>query len=448
MRKFKCNILVVGVGGAGGNAINNMFINKLSGVELLLVNTDAQVLWESSIPDDRKIMLGENTATKGLGAGSDPEKAKQAAEESLDQFIPYLENIDMVFFTAGMGGGTGTGSTEVLAQTAKEMGKLVIGVVTSPFDFEGGRRQKIAEEGINKLKHSIDTLIVIPNENLFKISGDRTTFVEAFKMADDVLYKTVQGITSLITDSGLINLDFADVKSVMSNRGFSIVGFGDNLKLNSNNIINHHLDKDDKNHDKLLSEDYSLTSSMNVRKKIEDVIMDAMTHPLLDEKFDIGTSEAALLHIVGGVNLTLFDVDAVSKRVHNEIKNPDVHILIGATILDNLDPDDFKILIVATGVEYKEEQDDEDILVNDKNINNPVVSNDHVSQNNNIKDSTISIKNSESKKKSFFQRLLGFSFKDNIIEDDSIVSNKTDDKHNNSNNGFESSIIDILDEDK
>ena len=343
-----CNILIVAVGGAGGNAANNMVANGLDGVEIVVANTDSQALASSLVT--KQILLGSTSVTRGLGAGSDPTVAARAAEESLQEFLQVIENFDMVFFTAGMGGGTGTGAGAVLAQAAKETGKLVVAVVTKPFDFEGEKRKKIAEDGIEELKNHVDTLIVISNQNLFKMSGAHTTFKEAFDKADSVLYQTVKGLTELITKTGLINLDFADVRSVMKDKGYAIVGFGNNIRAqgispqitNKGNFSVNPMNDDPSNH--LLS--------------VEETIMAAMTHPLLDEKLDISTAQAIMLNITGGNKLTLADVDIISRKVHQQIRNRDVHILIGATINDNIDEHEISVLILATGLKLLPEATD------------------------------------------------------------------------------------------
>jgi cell division protein FtsZ len=343
-----CNILIVAVGGAGGNAANNMVSNGLEGVEIVVANTDSQALASSLVP--KQILLGFSSITRGLGAGSDPTVGARAAEESLQEFLKVIEDFDMVFFTAGMGGGTGTGAGAVLAQAAKETGKLVVAVVTKPFDFEGEKRKKIAEDGIEELKNHVDTLIVISNQNLFKMSGAHTTFKEAFDKADSVLYQTVKGLTELITKTGLINLDFADVRSVMKDKGYAIVGFGNNIRPNNPATLSNKsplsvssIGEDPSNH--LLS--------------VEETIMAAMTHPLLDEKLDISTAQAIMLNITGGSTLGLVDVDIISRKVHQQVKNKDVHILIGATINENLNEKEISVLILATGLKLLPEGNDQ-----------------------------------------------------------------------------------------
>ena len=213
-------ITVIGVGGAGGNAVNNMIQSHLEGVEFIVANTDAQAMAQSRT--DRRIQLG-NQVTQGLGAGARPDIGRAAAEETLEEIIAQLAGSNMVFITAGMGGGTGTGAAPVIAQAAREHGVLTVGVVTKPFHFEGDKRMKVAERGIEEMQSFVDTLIVIPNQNLFRVATERTTFAQAFAMADDVLYSGVRGVTDLMIMPGLINLDFADIRTVMSEMGLSLI---------------------------------------------------------------------------------------------------------------------------------------------------------------------------------------------------------------------------------
>ena len=217
-------ITVIGVGGAGGNAVNNMINSNLEGVEFQVMNTDAQGLSQSIC--DRRIQLGRNI-TQGLGAGSRPDIGRAAAEEAIDEILAQLEGANMIFITAGMGGGTGTGAAPVIARAARESGMLTVGVVTKPFQFEGLHRMRVAEAGISELQEYVDTLIIIPNQNLFRVANERTTFAEAFKMADDVLYSGVRGVTDLMVMPGLINLDFADIRTVMTEMGKAMMGTGE-----------------------------------------------------------------------------------------------------------------------------------------------------------------------------------------------------------------------------
>ncbi|NJO55083.1 MAG: cell division protein FtsZ, partial [Rhodospirillales bacterium] len=222
--ELRPRITVVGVGGAGGNAVNNMIRAKLEGVEFIVANTDAQALSQSLA--ERRIQLGV-TVTQGLGAGSRPDIGRIAAEEALEEIIEEIRGSNMVFIAGGMGGGTGTGAAPVIARAAREQGILTVGVVTKPFQFEGGHRMKIADGGIEELEQFVDTLIMIPNQNLFRVANERTTFADAFKMADDVLYSGVRGVTDLMVMPGLINLDFADIRAVMSEMGKAMMGTGE-----------------------------------------------------------------------------------------------------------------------------------------------------------------------------------------------------------------------------
>ena len=224
LTELKPRILVFGVGGAGGNAVNNMVASELEGVEFIVANTDAQALVHSKA--SHCLQLGTKL-TQGLGAGSRPDIGSAAAEESADEIKAVLDQAHMVFITAGMGGGTGTGAAPIIAKIARDMGVLTVGVVTKPFSFEGQRRLRIAEEGIDKLKEFVDTLIVVPNQNLFRIANEKTTFAKAFEMADEVLYAGVRGVTDLMVMPGLINLDFADVKTVMREMGTAMMGMGE-----------------------------------------------------------------------------------------------------------------------------------------------------------------------------------------------------------------------------
>ncbi|MFP5512666.1 MAG: cell division protein FtsZ, partial [Alphaproteobacteria bacterium] len=222
--ELKPRITVFGVGGAGGNAVNNMIKSNLEGVDFVVGNTDAQALKGSLC--EKRIQLGTGT-TRGLGAGSKPDVGRASAEEQIDEIVQYLEGSNMVFITAGMGGGTGTGAAPVIARAARERGILTVGVVTKPFHFEGGHRMRLAEGGIAELQQYVDTLIIIPNQNLFRIANEKTTFADAFKMADDVLHSGVRGVTDLMVMPGLINLDFADIRSVMTEMGKAMMGTGE-----------------------------------------------------------------------------------------------------------------------------------------------------------------------------------------------------------------------------
>ncbi len=307
----KARITVVGVGGAGGNALNNMITQHLEGVEFLACNTDAQAL--AHCLADRKVQLGMSI-THGLGAGAKPEVGRAAAEESLEEILDHLQGSNMVFITAGMGGGTGTGAAPVIARAVREQGVLTIGVVTKPFHFEGAQRMRIAEAGIEELQGYVDTLIVIPNQNLFRLATERTTFVEAFKMADNVLHMGVRGVTDLMMVPGLVNLDFADVRTVMSVLGKCMMGTGE---------------------------------AEGERRAIEAAEA-AISNPLLDEVSMKG-ARAALVNITAGPDLTVFEVDEAVNRVREEL-DPDANIVFGAVFDSSMDGR-LRISVVATGID-------------------------------------------------------------------------------------------------
>jgi len=305
------SILVVGVGGAGGNAVNNMIRSNLEGVDFVVCNTDAQSLNQSL--SERKIQLGLGT-TEGLGAGSRPEIGAAAAEEALDEIQHHLNGTHMVFIAAGMGGGTGTGAAPVIARAAREQGILTVGVVTKPFQFEGGRRMTIAEEGIEELQQFVDTLIIIPNQNLFRIANEKTTFADAFKMADDVLYSGVRGVTDLMVMPGLINLDFADIRTVMSEMGKAMMGTGE-------------ADGD---------------------KRAVEAAERAISNPLLDDVTMQG-AKGVLINITGGPDMTLFEVDEAANRIRQEV-DQEANIIFGSTFEEALDGS-IRVSVVATGIE-------------------------------------------------------------------------------------------------
>ena len=309
--ELKPRITVVGVGGAGGNAVNNMIRSNLLGVEFVAANTDAQALGQSLA--ERKVQLGVNI-NHGLGAGAKPEVGKSAAEESMDEIMDHLQGSNMVFITAGMGGGTGTGAAPVVARAARELGILTVGVVTKPFTFEGAHRSKLAEHGIEELQQYVDTLIVIPNQNLFRIANERTTFADAFKMADDVLYSGVRGVTDLITMPGLINLDFADIQTVMAEMGKAMMGTGE--------------------------------AEGDLRAL--DASEAAINNPLLDDVSMKG-ARAVLINITGGMDMTLFEVDEAANRIRSEV-DPEANIIFGAFFDEKL-AGRMRISIVAAGME-------------------------------------------------------------------------------------------------
>jgi len=308
---LKPRIVVFGVGGAGGNAVNNMIDAGLEGVEFVVANTDAQHL--SFAKTDRRIQLGE-TITQGLGAGAHPEVGMNAAEESADEIYGHLDGAHMVFITAGMGGGTGTGAAPVIAKCARDRGILTVGVVTKPFTFEGRHRMRLADAGIAELQRYVDTLIVIPNQNLFRVANERTTFADAFGMADQVLHSGVRSITDLMTLPGLINLDFADVRAVMSEMGKAMMGTGE-----------------------ASGEDRALQAAQN-----------AIANPLLDET-SLKGAKAVLVNITGGMDMTLLEVDEAANAIAGEV-DADANIIFGAAFDPALDGK-IRVSVVATGME-------------------------------------------------------------------------------------------------
>ncbi|MEX2297259.1 MAG: cell division protein FtsZ [Dongiaceae bacterium] len=309
--EIKPRITVVGVGGAGGNAVNNMIRSNLEGVEFIVSNTDSQALAQSLC--ERRLQLG-TTITQGLGAGSRPDVGRAAAEESLESVIENLSGSNMAFITAGMGGGTGTGAAPVIARAAREHGILTVGVITKPFHFEGMHRMAIAESGIEELQQYVDTLIIIPNQNLFRIANEKTTFADAFAMADQVLYSGVRGVTDLMVMPGLINLDFADIRAVMTEMGKAMMGTGE--ASGDNRAI--------------------------------DAAEAAISNPLLDDVSMKG-ARGVLINITGGPDLTLFEVDAAATRIREEV-DPDANIIFGSTFDESLDGK-VRISVVATGIE-------------------------------------------------------------------------------------------------
>ena len=304
-------ITVIGVGGAGGNAVNNMIRSNLEGVEFLVCNTDAQALKGSNA--EQRLQLGLNI-TKGLGAGAKPERGRAAAEEAIDDIIAYLEGSNMAFITAGMGGGTGTGAGPVIARAAREQDILTVGVVTKPFHFEGAHRMRLAEEGIKELQQYVDTLIVIPNQNLFRIANQKTTFAEAFKMADDVLYSGVRGVTDLMVMPGLINLDFADIRAVMSEMGKAMMGTGE-----------------------AEGEQRAIAAAEA-----------AISNPLLDE-VSLKGARAMLINITAGMDISLFEVDEAVNRVRSEV-DPDANVIFGSTFDQSMEGR-MRVSVVATGID-------------------------------------------------------------------------------------------------
>ena len=310
MTELKPRITVVGVGGAGGNAINNMIATGLEGVDFVAANTDAQALAASSA--EHRIQLGA-TLTEGLGAGSKPEIGEAAAEEAIDEIRATLSGSHMVFIAAGMGGGTGTGAAAVVARVAKELGILTVGVVTKPFNFEGSRRMRMAEAGINELHEHVDTLIVIPNQNLFRIANEKTSFADAFLLADQVLHSGIACVTDLIVRDGLINLDFADVRTVLSGMGPAMMGTGE----------------------------------AGGETRAVDAAELAILNPLLDD-VSLHGAKGLLISISGNRGLTLYEVDEAANRVREEV-DPEANIIVGATFDDSLG-DKVRVSIVASGL--------------------------------------------------------------------------------------------------
>ncbi len=308
---LKPKITVIGVGGAGGNAVNNMINAKLEGVEFLIANTDAQSLVQSL--SDRRIQLGRNI-TGGLGAGARPEIGRAAAEEAMEELADHIAGTNMVFVTAGMGGGTGTGAAPVIARLAREQGILTLGVVTRPFDFEGVKRARIAEAGIQEMQQYVDTLIVIPNQNLFRLANEKTTFGDAFAMADQVLHSGVRGITDLMVVPGLVNLDFADIRTVMSEMGKAMMGTGE-----------------------AEGEQRAIAAAEA-----------SISNPLLDEVAMKG-ARGVLINITGGPVMTLFEVDEAANRIGQEV-DPEANIIFGST-LDSTLGGTLRVSVVATGID-------------------------------------------------------------------------------------------------
>ncbi|MBB5516066.1 cell division protein FtsZ [Rubricella aquisinus] len=310
---LKPRIIVFGVGGAGGNAVNNMIEKDLQGAEFVVANTDAQALIQSTA--GRKIQLGEKV-TEGLGAGAKPEIGRASAEESIEEVIDHLAGSHMVFITGGMGGGTGTGAAPIVAQAAREMGILTVGVVTKPFQFEGAKRMRLAEEGIAELQKHVDTLIIIPNQNLFRLANEKTTFTEAFSMADDVLYQGVKGVTDLMVRPGVINLDFADVRSVMDEMGKAMMGTGEATGEN----------------------------------RAVEAAEKAIANPLLDE-ISLKGAKGVLINVTGGHDLTLFELDEAANRIRSEV-DPEANIIVGSTLDPDLQ-DVMRVSVVATGIDVE-----------------------------------------------------------------------------------------------
>jgi cell division protein FtsZ len=332
-------ITVLGVGGSGGNAVNNMINANLEGVDFLIANTDAQALQISQCPN--KIQLGLNS-TRGLGAGMRPDIGKQAAEEAIQEIAEKLEGSHMLFVAAGMGGGTGTGAAPVIAKLARERGVLTVGVVTKPFHFEGSQRMKLAENGIEELQQYVDTLLTIPNQNLFRIANEKTTFSDAFKMADDVLYAGVRGVTDLMVQPGMINLDFSDIKTVMSEMGKAMMGTGE------------------------ASGEGRAVAAAEA----------AIANPLIDD-VSLKGAKGLIINITGGKDITLYEVDEAANRIKNEVDD-EANIIYGTTCDERLDGL-VRVSLVATGI-------DSNVGINAKplesfapiNINNEIYKSDEI----------------------------------------------------------------------
>ncbi len=382
-------IAVFGVGGGGVNAVNNMISANLEGVDFFVANTDAQAL-DNSLATN-KIKFGVNS-TKGLGAGSDPKVGAIAAEESSSEITEALDKYNLVFITAGMGGGTGTGGAPIVAKLAKERNILTVGVVTKPFHFEGARRMKVAEEGLDELQKSVDTLIIIPNQNLFRLANEKTTFADAFKMADEVLHAGVKGITDLITKPGLINLDFADIHAVMNEKGKAMMGTGE-------------------------------AEGENRAVKASEA---AISNPLLDHSSMKG-ARGVLINITGGMDMTLFEVDEAANRIKEEV-DPNANIIFGSAFDVDLEGK-LRVSVVATGIDAKT------VKIIDNNLVNKL--------------GDISITNKEPSKEVKVEVTNKEQFIDN--HEESIVENKKDSpmqvKHlNTSNNDDKLSLDDSVDE--
>ncbi|MHA6287210.1 cell division protein FtsZ [Maricaulis sp. CAU 1757] len=314
--ELRPRIVVFGVGGAGGNAVNNMIESQLEGVDFVVANTDAQALTRSK--SEKRVQMGA-AITEGLGAGARPEVGEQSAEDSIEEIREHLAGAHMVFITAGMGGGTGTGAGPVVARAAREMGILTVGVVTKPFHFEGSRRMKLADSGIDQLQEHVDTLIVIPNQNLFRIATEKTTFAEAFSMADQVLHSGVRGITDLMVMPGLINLDFADVRAVMNEMGKAMMGTGE----------------------------------ASGEKRAVEAAQAAISNPLLDDVSMKGAT-GVLINITGGYDMTLYEVDEAANEIRAEV-DPEANIIVGSTFDETMEGS-MRVSVVATGIDAEVQQ--------------------------------------------------------------------------------------------
>ena len=329
---LKPRITVFGVGGAGGNAVNNMIDKNLDGVDFVVANTDAQALQQAK--SDSRVQLGIKV-TEGLGAGARATVGAAAAEESIEQIVDHLAGAHMCFITAGMGGGTGTGAAPIIAQAARELGVLTVGVVTKPFQFEGAKRMRQADEGIEALQKVVDTLIIIPNQNLFRLANEKTTFTDAFSMADDVLYQGVKGVTDLMVRPGLINLDFADVRAVMDEMGKAMMGTGE-----------------------AEGEDRAIQAAEA-----------AIANPLLDE-ISLRGAKGVLINITGGADLTLFELDEAANRIREEV-DPEANIIVGSTLDESLGGF-MRVSVVATGIDALDVNTDMPVPRRSMSMNRPM----------------------------------------------------------------------------
>ena len=376
-------ITVLGVGGSGGNAVNNMINANLEGVDFLIANTDAQALQISNCPN--KIQLGINS-TKGLGAGMRPDIGRQAAEEAIQDLSEKFEGSHMLFIAAGMGGGTGTGAAPVIAKLAREKGILTVGVVTKPFHFEGSQRMKLAEKGIEELQQYVDTLLTIPNQNLFRIANEKTTFSDAFKMADDVLYAGVRGVTDLMVQPGMINLDFSDIKTVMSEMGKAMMGTGE-----------------------ASGEGRAIAAAEA-----------AIANPLIDD-VSLKGAKGLIINITGGKDITLYEVDEAANRIKQEI-DEQANIIYGTTCDDRLEGF-VRVSIVATGI-------DANSNISAKPIENyaPIKINNEIYKNNNL-DSNLLSSDSSLDQESKLEDNTHSEKSILVREDDSISKNIYEENH-------------------
>ena len=386
-KNLKPSLTVMGVGGAGSNAVNNMIQSNLNNVEFIVANTDAQAL-ENSLCYNR-IQLGLEK-TKGLGAGADPNIGKEAAEESIDVISEELRHTNMLFITAGLGGGTGTGALPVIASIAKKLGIVTVAIVSTPFNFEGTKRMNLALDGLEEVKNNVDTLLIIPNQNLFKVSNEQTSFAEAFKKADNVLFDGVKGLTDLITQPGLINLDFADVRTVIKEMGFAMMGTavaeGDNKAVEASNL--------------------------------------ALTNPLI-ENIDMNTAKGVIVNISGGSDMTLLEVDHAANIIRQSV-NPDANIIFGSLIDETLQGK-LKISIFATGIEatgkkilyYPESENNSGFNSLQNKVDSEINKDDEPAN-------ETSSSNEPAQEKSNYDRGLNMSIEDNIHENKLESSNSSE----------------------